>query len=95
MSKKDYEQLKETLSKIIPKGIDDDINYGKELLDICKRKLSPCPVRDFAIIYMDNMRLKYGIFNALYNSINGIKVSNDTSNVPSCHFLEKQIWVIE
>lgn len=95
MNNKECEIAKETISKIISKELDDDINYGKELLDICKRKLNPCPIRDSAIIYMDNMRLKYGAFNVLYNSINGNKVSNGTSNVSSCYFLEKQIWVIE
>ncbi len=95
MDNKDYELAKETLSKIISKNLDTDINYGKELLTMCNNKLKPCPMKEVAINYMSNMEMKYGIFNKLYNIVNGHTGSSGTSPAPSCNFLETQIWIIE
>ena len=95
MNKEDYELAKEVLSKIISKNLEDDIDYGKKLLAICNNKLKPCPIKESAINYMSNMELKYGIFNRLYNIVNGHTGSNGTSIAPRCNFLETQIWIIE
>lgn len=95
MNNKDYELAKEVLDNIISKSIDDDINYGKELLSKCNKKLESCPIKDYANIYMNNMERKYGIFNKMYNIANGHIGNTSTSTVSKCYWLETQIWVIE
>ncbi len=92
---KDYEKVKEALSNVVLKSINADINYGKELLSICKKQASPCLIKDIATTYMNNMENKYNIFNKLYNFVNGYKGSNSNVTISKCKWLETQIWIIE
>lgn len=94
MNKEDYELVKEALSKVISKKLEDDINKGKELLFICKKSIHPCPIKDTAITYMNNMEKKYGVFNGVYNLVNGYNGSNNIT-VSKCNWLKTQVWIIE
>lgn len=95
--------LKEKLDKIIDKNLDDDLNYGKKLLQRCSNycqyatygtmRYNYCQYRDEVLCYINNIQNRYAYLIALYNNVKGS--SNDNHNT-ECHdiivyvdFLEK------
>lgn len=91
MTENDFKLIKETLNKIVSKNLDDDIDYGKRLLSECDESLPNCPIKNNAISYMNIMEKKYGIFNVLYNFINGYTSNVSNNGIAKCKNMQRQI----
>lgn len=79
---KDIEKiLKEKLDEIIDKNLDDDLNYGKKLLQQCSNyyqyatygtmRYNYCQYRDEVLRYINNIQNRYAYLIALYNNVKG------------------------
>lgn len=95
MKNEDVELARETLNKLISNVLDDDINYGKKLLASCNESLGNYSIKGLANDYMNKMENKYGIFNRLYNFINGYILNTNNIPIMKCQNLKKQIQIIE
>lgn len=73
--------LKEQLNEIIDKNLDNDLNYGKKLLQQCSNyyqyatygtmRYNYCQYRDEVLRYINNIQNRYAYLIALYNNVKG------------------------
>lgn len=73
--------LKEQLDEIIDKNLDNDLNYGKKLLQQCSNyyqyvtygtmRYNYCQYRDEVLRYINNIQNRYDNLIALYNNVKG------------------------
>lgn len=78
--------LKEKLDEIIDKNLDDDLNYGKKLLQQCSNyyqyatygtmRYNYCQYRDEVLRYINNIQNRYDNLIALYNNVKGSSNGN-------------------
>lgn len=78
--------LKEKLDEIIDKNLDDDLNYGKKLLQQCSNyyqyatygtmRYNYCQYRDEVLRYINNIQNRYDNLIALYNNVKGGSTGN-------------------
>ena len=95
MDDKNIKLIIDKLNELILNDIKRDIENGNKLLSNCNKYLNKCPIKKDANDYMDIMEKKYGLFNALYNFVNGYNGNNNNTAISKCANLEKQIWIIE
>lgn len=78
--------LKEQLDEIIDKNLDNDLNYGKKLLQRCSNyyqyatygtmRYNYCQYKDEVLCYINNIQNRYANLIALYNNVKGSSNGN-------------------
>lgn len=78
--------LKEQLDEIIDKNLDNDLNYGKKLLQQCSNyyqyvtygtiRYNYCQYKDEVLRYINNIQNRYANLITLYNNVKGSSNGN-------------------
>ena len=102
----DVEKLaKEFISKGVSKKLESDIEYGKQLKDICDRvnlEGKDCPIlhKSNVINYVNRIDKEYRPLVNLYLISNGYVLGNNTNsinsnNVTDCHLINTCLFILE
>ena len=105
MNEENSKLLKEGINNIIDKVLDEDLNNGYNLLQLCNEyeqfmiytKIGKCKINNHqqkVLLFINNINLRYSILINVYNVLNGSVSSNNNATICSSlqiyvDFLEK------
>ena len=102
----DVEKIaKNFISEVVSKKLENDIEYGKQLKDICdriNREGKDCPIihKTNVINYVNRIDKEYRPLINLYLISNGYTLGNNTNsinsnNVTECHLINTCLFILE
>ena len=105
MNEKNSKLLKEGINNIIDKVLDEDLDNGHKLLQLCNgyeeikinTNINNCEINNHqkkVLLFINNINLRYSILINVYNVLNGSVSSNNNATICSSlqiyvDFLEK------
>ena len=104
MNEKNSKLLKEGINNIIDKVLDEDLDNGHKLLQLCNgyeeikinTNINNCEINNHqqkVLLFINNINLRYSILINVYNVLNGSVSSNN--NTTTCSSLQIYVDFLE